>query len=64
MQLQNDFVLLLDTIIGPRNIFHVMECDICGWNEIYYQHPETKVQIGFACEGCNYVKKFEYLNCM
>lgn len=58
--MRNDFVLLLDTIIGPRSIFHVMECVICGWNEIYYQHPDTKIQIGFSCEGCNYVKRFDY----
>jgi ribosomal protein S27E len=55
------FELLLDTIIGPREYFHVMECHLCGFDEIYYQHPITKEQVGMACKGCNYVKKFDFL---
>lgn len=50
-----DFEFFLDEIIGPREHFHTMECHVCGFDEVYYQHPFTKKQIGFACEGCNFV---------
>jgi len=53
------FELLLESIIGPREYFHVMECHLCGFDEIYYQHPITKKQIGMSCKGCNYVKNFD-----
>lgn len=58
--MQSDFNQLLDNVIGPRLIFHVMECYICGYDEIYYQHPDTQEQIGHACEGCYYVKPFSF----
>lgn len=49
------FEVLLDAILGPREMFYHMECHVCGSVEIYYQDPETKKQIGFACRGCNWV---------
>ncbi|WP_093059363.1 acyltransferase [Psychrobacillus sp. OK028] len=57
--MQPDFSLQLDQIFGPRQIFHVMECYTCGYNEYYFQHPKTKKQIGVVCEGCNYICSFE-----
>lgn len=56
-----EFINLLDTVIGPRTIFHHMECEICGFDLIYYQDPETRTQNGVACEHCNYVKKYEII---
>jgi len=59
-----DFEFFLDEIIGTRELFHTMECHVCGFDEVYFQHPFTKKQIGFACEGCNfaYVFTFEQVN--
>jgi len=57
--LHSDFLMKLDHVFGQRQIFHVMECSICGYDEFYFQHPETKAQIGLACEGCNYIFRFE-----
>jgi hypothetical protein len=53
------FNSLLDAFFGPRNIFHVIECSVCGFDEIYYEDKETKKVIGKACSGCNFVQKFE-----
>jgi len=58
--LQSNFDIELDKILGPRNIFHIMECYICGFDEIYFSDSETNQQIGVACEGCNYIKKFDF----
>lgn len=58
--MQPDFDSELDNILGPRKIFHIMECEICGFDEIYFQDPETAQQIGVACEGCHYIKKFDF----
>lgn len=55
-----EFTNLLDSVIGPRIIFHQMECDVCAFDLIYYQDPDTSKQNGMACEQCNYVKKFEF----
>lgn len=55
-----NFELVLETIIGPREYFYDIECNVCGFDEIYFQHPVTKKLIGVACMGCNYVKRFEY----
>lgn len=57
--MQSAFSLRLDQILGPRQIFHVMECNNCGYDEFYFQHPQTKKQIGIVCEGCNYIFAFE-----
>ncbi|MFC4322592.1 acyltransferase [Litchfieldia salsa] len=53
------FESLLDAIFGPREILHVMECSVCGFNEVYYIDAETNVQIGRACQGCNFVQRFD-----
>ena len=53
-----DFEFFLDEIIGPREHFHTIECHVCGFDEVYFQHPFTKKQIGFSCEGCNFVYVF------
>jgi len=59
-----DFECFFEEIIGPREHFHTMECHVCGFDEVYFQHPLTKIQIGFACEGCYfaYVFTFEQVN--
>ena len=54
-----DFEISLNSLMGPREHFHVMECQVFGFDEVYYQHPFTKKQIGVACEGCNYVYTFD-----
>ena len=54
-----DFEILLDAILGERRIFHIIECPICGFEEIYYEHHVTKRLIGRACSCCNFVQKFE-----
>ncbi|WP_042354235.1 hypothetical protein [Bacillus rubiinfantis] len=54
------FELLLDTLIGPREILHTMECPVCGFDEVYYRDPITKKQLGRACCGCNFVQKFNF----
>ncbi|QEY22944.1 acyltransferase [Psychrobacillus sp. AK 1817] len=46
--------------MGPRKILHIKECEICGYNEYYFIDPETNKQLGMACEGCNYIKRFEF----
>ncbi|MGX6444056.1 acyltransferase [Neobacillus sp. K501] len=56
------FELLLDAIFGNREILHEMECSICGSDEIYYIHPETKESLGRACKKCNFVQKFDFEN--
>lgn len=56
----SDFSTKLDKEIGPRRILHVKECEICGYNEFYFIDPETNKQIGMACEGCNYIKRFDF----
>ncbi|MHC0037580.1 acyltransferase [Pseudoneobacillus sp. C159] len=54
------FNALLDAVFGPCTIFHVIECSICGFDEIYYQDTETNKVIGKACAGCNFVQKFDF----
>lgn len=56
------FDFLLDALLGPREILHSLECSVCGQDEIYYINPTTKQQIGRACQGCNYVQKFDFVN--
>lgn len=53
------FELLLDAVLGERQIFHIIECPVCGLEEIYYVHQETKKLIGRACSNCNFVQKFD-----
>jgi hypothetical protein len=53
------FNFLLDALFGHREVLHAMECSVCGQDEVYYLDAETKRQIGRACEGCNYVQKFD-----
>ncbi|MBY0098846.1 acyltransferase [Mesobacillus maritimus] len=54
------FENLLDALFGEREILHVLECSICGFDEIYYVDSTTKKQIGRACCGCQFVQKFEF----
>jgi len=54
-----EFELLLDAILGERKIFHIIECPICGWEEIYYENQVTKRLIGRACPHCNFIERFE-----
>ena len=53
------FDCLLDALFGPREVLHRLECSICGFDEIYYIDTSTRQQIGRACQGCNYVQKFD-----
>ena len=52
----SDFQANLDKQLGPRRILHIKECEVCGFDEIYYVDPETNKQIGMACEGCNFIR--------
>ncbi|WP_209121600.1 acyltransferase [Alkalihalobacillus sp. BA299] len=54
------FELLLDAILGDRELFHSIECTICGHEEIYYIDPNSKQQIGKACSKCGFVQKFVF----
>ncbi len=54
------FEYLLDAILGPREILHEMECQVCGFNEVYYKDPHTGEQTGRACQSCNFVQKFDF----
>ncbi|MCM3729755.1 acyltransferase [Neobacillus cucumis] len=53
------FESLLDAVLGERQIFHIIECPVCGLEEIYYEHSVTKRLIGRACRNCNFVQRFE-----
>jgi len=53
------FELLLDAVLGERQIFHIIECPVCGSEEIYYEHSVTKRLIGRACRSCHFVQRFE-----
>jgi len=53
------FECLLDAILGERQIFHIIDCSICGFEEIYYESPTAKQLIGRACSHCNFVQRFE-----
>ncbi|KPB05730.1 acyltransferase [Bacillus sp. CHD6a] len=53
-----DFELLLDRLLGEREVIHEVECSVCGDYEIYYRDPITKENIGRACEFCIYVQRF------
>jgi hypothetical protein len=55
------FDCLLDALFGTREVLHRLECSICGFDEIYYIDTSTRQQIGRACQGCNYVQKFDVL---
>ena len=55
-----DFKYLLDVTLGEREIFYVIECSICGFDEIYYKNPQTKTFIGRACATCNCVQQFKF----
>ncbi|MBU9723064.1 MULTISPECIES: acyltransferase [Bacillaceae] len=50
----------LDKILGKRKLFHVIECSVCGFNEVYYIDPFTNKQLGKACETCNHIQRFEF----
>lgn len=56
------FDFLLDALFGPREVFHSLECSICGFDEIYYMDPSTRHQIGRACKSCNYIQKFDFID--
>jgi predicted nucleic-acid-binding Zn-ribbon protein len=54
------FENLLDILLGNRGIFHIIECSVCGFDEIYYDDPLTKKQIGRACKNCSFVETFDF----
>ncbi|ARK32230.1 hypothetical protein BkAM31D_21555 [Halalkalibacter krulwichiae] len=54
------FEHLLDIVLGERKILDIIDCSICGFEEIYYQHPITHIQVGRACSHCNFVQKFDF----
>jgi predicted nucleic-acid-binding Zn-ribbon protein len=54
------FENLLDAVFGIRKIFHVAECEVCGFDEVYYEDAETKKLVGRACSHCNFVQKFDF----
>lgn len=56
------FDFLLDALLGQREVLHSLECSVCGFDENYYIEPSTKQQIGRACQGCNFVQKFDFVN--
>mgnify|MGYP000891203387 CR=1 FL=1 len=51
---------LLNEMLDEREIFHVVECHVCGFDEIYYKHPWSGKQIGRACKGCKSVQRFDF----
>jgi Zn ribbon nucleic-acid-binding protein len=53
------FDLLLDAILGERQISYIIECPVCGFEEIYYEHNKTKKLLGRACSHCQYVQLFD-----
>ncbi|MBY6052109.1 acyltransferase [Cytobacillus firmus] len=53
------FELLLEAVLGHREIIHELECTICGFYETYYRDPVTRQSIGRVCNTCNFVQKFE-----
>lgn len=55
-----NFDYLLNALFGDREVLHALECSVCGFDEIYYIDPSTKKQIGRACQGCQFVQKFEF----
>lgn len=54
------FENLLNALFGEREILHVLECSICGFDEIYYIDTLSRKQIGRACQGCQFVQKFDF----
>ena len=52
------FENLLNVVFGQREVLHIMECEICGYDEIYFKDAYTGKQIGRACNGCQFVQKF------
>jgi hypothetical protein len=54
------FNLLLDVVLGKREILHIIECPVCSLEEVYYKDPDTNKQLGRACSHCNYVQKFDF----
>jgi predicted nucleic-acid-binding Zn-ribbon protein len=51
---------LLDTLLNEREVFHVVECEVCGFDEIYYKDPWSGKQIGRACKRCQFVQRFDF----
>lgn len=54
------FEILLDAILGERQIFHIIECPVCNYDEVYYEDANTKELIGRACSNCNFVQRFDF----
>ena len=54
------FENLLNAVFGHREILHIMECEICGQDEIYFEDAHIGKQIGRACNGCQFVQKFNF----
>lgn len=54
------FEYLLNALFGSREILHVIECEVCGFDETYFKDPQTGKQLGRACQGCGFVQKFDF----
>jgi hypothetical protein len=55
------FENLLNAVLGQREILHIKECEICGYDEIYFIDTHTEKQIGRACHECRLVQKFNFI---
>jgi predicted nucleic-acid-binding Zn-ribbon protein len=54
------FNYLLSILFGETEVLYSIECPVCGFDEVYYKDKVTGKQIGRACEGCNFVQKFDF----
>ncbi|MCT8137702.1 acyltransferase [Anaerobacillus sp. CMMVII] len=54
------FHYLLDATLGPRVIYYVIECSVCGFDEVYFKSPESGELLGRACANCNCFQKFDF----
>lgn len=54
------FECFLDAILGERQIFHIIDCSVCGFEEVYYESPAANQLIGRACSHCNFVQRFDH----
>jgi hypothetical protein len=56
------FEQVLDAVLGERQIFHKVDCPVCGFEEIFYESQKTNRLIGRACSHCNFIHRFEKIN--
>lgn len=54
------FNYLLDATLGPRKVFEITECSVCGFEEVYYTDPKTNKCIGRACANCQSIQVFNF----